>query len=370
MTTSDTPLDSDEDLFEDAPCGYVACRPDGTITRVNRTFSTWTGLDGAALTGRHFNTLLSPAGRIYYETHYAPLLRMQGTVREIAMDIVRADGTRMPCLLNSTLVVDPVGQPRSVRTAIFDARDRRSYEQELLDSRRREQQIALELQRSLLSGELPGSDEVGIDLYYRPATNTLEVGGDWYDAFWTGPRSLALVVGDVVGRGIKAAASMGQLRSAIRALALIGMSPARLLETLDAFTERHRSGLMTTVAYMELRLDERRAVYAVAGHPPPLLWDPGRPTSFLHDGRSTPLGASFASRSDRPQATVELAEQASIALYTDGLVERRDEPITDGLDRLRTVIDAKRPDVVAAEVAHELRNQQPDDQCLMILSLR
>ncbi len=370
MTASDTQLDSDEDLFEDAPCGYVACRPDGTITRVNRTFSTWMGLDGAGLTGRHFSTLLSPAGRIYYETHYAPLLRMQGTVREVAMDIVRADGTRMPCLLNSTLVTDPVGQPRSVRTAIFDARDRRSYEQELLDSSRREQQIALELQRSLLSGELPGSDEFGIDLDYRPATNTLEVGGDWYDAFWTGPRSLALVVGDVVGRGIEAAASMGQLRSAIRALALTCMSPARLFETLDAFTERHRSGLMTTVAYMELHLDERRAIYAVAGHPPPLLWDPGRPTSFLNEGRSPPLGASYASGSGRPQATVELAVQASIALYTDGLVERRYEPITDGLDRLRTVIDAKRPDVVAAEVAHELRNEQPDDQCLMILSLR
>ena len=370
MTTPDTSLDCDEDLFEDAPCGYVACRPDGTITRVNRTFSTWTGIDGAALTGRHFSTLLSPAGRIYHETHYAPLLRMQGTVREIAMDIVRADGTRMPCLLNSTLVVDTLGQPRSIRTAIFDARDRRSYEQELLDSRRREQQIALELQRSLLSGELPSSDEVGIDLYYRPATNTVEVGGDWYDAFWTGPQSLALVVGDVVGRGIKAAAAMGQLRSAIRALALTRMSPARLLETLDAFTERHRSGLMTTVTYMELRLDERRAVYAVAGHPPPLLWDPDRPPSFLDEGRSTPLGASFASGSDRPQATVELDAQASIALYTDGLVERRDEPITDGLDRLRAIIDAKRPDVVAAEVAHELRNQQPDDQCLIILSLR
>ena len=70
---------------------------------------------------------------------------------------------------------------------------------------------------------------------------------------------------------------MGELRSAIRALALIGMSPARLLETLDASTERHKSGLMTTVAYVDLRPDERRAVYAVAGHPPPLLWDSGGP---------------------------------------------------------------------------------------------
>lgn len=369
MSPPALPPDSDEELFEDAPCGYIASRPDGAITRANRTFLRWTGHTGQDLVGKNFSTLLSPAGRIYHETHYAPLLQMQGTVREIAMEIVCADGTRMPCLLNATLVTGRDGAPRSVRTAIFDARDRRKYEQELVDARRREHEIALELQRSLLSGELPSSHEVDIDVYYRPATNAHEVGGDWYDAFWTGPRSLAIAVGDVVGRGIGAAAAMGQLRSAIRALALTGAEPAQLLESLDAFTERHRTGVMTTVAYAELHLDERRAVYATAGHPPILHWHAGSAPAYLPDGRSAPLGASSAAGGARPQGTVDLNSSACLALYTDGVVERRAEPITDGLARLQSAVERLSPGSKAADLARQLQTAERDDQCLMIVSV-
>ena len=105
--------------------------------RVNRTFETWTGLRREELLGtRRFQDLLSPGGRIYHETHYAPLLRMQGSVREIAVEIVRADGTRLPALINSVLHSDEQGRPQRVRTTVFDATDRRSYEQELMRARR------------------------------------------------------------------------------------------------------------------------------------------------------------------------------------------------------------------------------------------
>src|SRR5215216_7629355 len=112
--------ESAEDLYENAPCGYLSTSPDGTIARVNETFLSWTGYRRDELVGaRRLQELLSPGGRIYHETHYAPLLRMQGAVREIAVEIVRADGTRLPALINSVLRTDDEGRPQLVRTTVF-----------------------------------------------------------------------------------------------------------------------------------------------------------------------------------------------------------------------------------------------------------
>ncbi|HET8538065.1 MAG TPA: PAS domain S-box protein, partial [Solirubrobacteraceae bacterium] len=199
MTRAEVPADATEDLFEDAPCGYLTTRPDGTLVRVNRTFEQWTGFSREHLIGRGFQELLAPGGRIYYETHYAPLLQMRGTVREIAVEIVRADGSRLPALVNSVLVRGE-GVVEHVRTTVFDASERRRYEQELLHERRREHDIAQRLQRAMLDGELPEAPELVLDVAYRPAEQGLEVGGDWFDAFWLEPgRTVGLVVGDVVG---------------------------------------------------------------------------------------------------------------------------------------------------------------------------
>lgn len=129
-----------------------------------------------------FQELLAPGARIYHETHYAPLLHMQGEVRGIAVEIVHADGGRLPALVNSVLRHDAEGRPQVIRTTIFDASDRRRYEQELLRARRREQEIARELQRGMLSGALPEADGLEVDVAYRPGVAGLEVGGDWYDA--------------------------------------------------------------------------------------------------------------------------------------------------------------------------------------------
>jgi PAS domain S-box-containing protein len=127
-----------DELYEDAPCGYISAAPDGELIRVNRTLLTWTGYAREELIGRRFQDLLTPGGRIYHETHYAPLLRMQGAVREIAMDIVCADGRRLPVLVNSVLRTDAEGQPTLVRTTVFDATHRRRYERELVLARERE----------------------------------------------------------------------------------------------------------------------------------------------------------------------------------------------------------------------------------------
>jgi PAS domain S-box-containing protein len=125
-----------EDLYENAPAAYVSSLLDGTIVRVNGTLLEWTGYAREELVGRkRLHDLMAPGARIYYETHYAPLLQMQGAVKEIAVEFVRADGTRIPMLMSSLLVRDAEGAARVVRTTAFDASDRRRYERELLSAR-------------------------------------------------------------------------------------------------------------------------------------------------------------------------------------------------------------------------------------------
>jgi PAS domain S-box-containing protein len=124
------------DLYENAPMGYLSTLPNGAIVKVNRTFSVWTGLAVDELLGTRFQDLLTMGGRAYHETHMAPLLRMQGAVREIALDVVRRDGSVLPCLLNAVEVRDATGAPVLVRATLFEATARRRYERDLLAAQR------------------------------------------------------------------------------------------------------------------------------------------------------------------------------------------------------------------------------------------
>ena len=367
--------ESAEDLFENAPCGYLSTALDGTLLKVNRTFETWTGFEREELIGqRRFQSLLAPGGRIYHETHYAPLLRMQGQVREIALEIVRADGSRLPVLVNSTLVKGSDGEPRLIRTTVFDASDRRRYEEELLRAQRQEREIAEQFQRSMLAGELPVSAEVEVAASYRPADDALEVGGDWYDAFWLSRHRIGLVVGDVVGRGIEAAATMGQLRSATRALASTGQPPPRLLEALDAYAVRHRVGFLTTVVYMELDLDSHELRFSCAGHLPPVLAPASEAAHLAWKGRSLPLGLGGRDEEARPEARCRLDPGSVILLYTDGLVERRRHSLDAGLERLVAEVESNRgepPERLTSNLLHAFAtSERQDDACAMALSLR
>jgi PAS domain S-box-containing protein len=135
--------ESAEDLCEHAPCAYLTTLPDGTMVRVNRTFVEWTGYSREALlAGKKIQTLLSIGSRIYYETHYAPLLRMQGVANEIALEVVRDDGRILPVLVNSRQKRDAAGTPLLNRITLFDSTDRRRYEHELLLARRKAEQVA------------------------------------------------------------------------------------------------------------------------------------------------------------------------------------------------------------------------------------
>jgi PAS domain S-box-containing protein len=124
------------ELYEDAPCGYLFTDPDGRILRVNRTLLEWTGRARGEVLGRRFQDLLTVPGRLFYENQYAPLLRMQGFVNGVALEMVRAEGEPLAALVNSVLRADGAGRPRFVASTVFDATGRRSYERELLRARR------------------------------------------------------------------------------------------------------------------------------------------------------------------------------------------------------------------------------------------
>jgi PAS domain S-box-containing protein len=132
-----------EDLYEHAPCGYLSTLPDGTLARVNQTLLEWTGHRRDALIGQaRFQSLLTVGSQIYYETHYAPLLQMQGRVDAIALEMVCADGRILPVLINARQKRDAAGAVLFNRITVFDATDRRRYERELLVARRKAEQVA------------------------------------------------------------------------------------------------------------------------------------------------------------------------------------------------------------------------------------
>ena len=128
--------DSDfEDLYENAPCGYLSLRPDGRIDRTNRTFAEWTGYAAEDLPGMRFSDLLNMAGRIFFETHVAPILRMQGFFDEFAIDLLAKSGTRVAAIANARERRDDIGGLLFTRLTVLRATDRRRYERELIDAR-------------------------------------------------------------------------------------------------------------------------------------------------------------------------------------------------------------------------------------------
>ena len=124
-----------EDLYENAPCGYLSLRADGRIAKTNQTFCRWTGYAPDELLGKRLHDFLNIAGRIFYETHFAPLLRMQGFFNEVALDLVKKDGEAFPVLVNAAERTNAEGKPQFIRLTVFNATDRRRYERELLKAR-------------------------------------------------------------------------------------------------------------------------------------------------------------------------------------------------------------------------------------------
>ncbi|GIJ59554.1 SpoIIE family protein phosphatase [Virgisporangium aurantiacum] len=199
----------------------------------------------------------------------------------------------------------------------------------------REHQIADELQRSLLPEPRFTPDHLEVATFYRAGVEGTQVGGDWYDVIELGADRTALVMGDVMGRGVRAAAVMGQLRAAVRAYARLDLAPADVLEFLDGVVRDLGDDQIVTCVYAVYDPGDRTLVYANAGHLPPLFVTPGGPPRRLTGAAGPPLGAGPVTL---PEERITLSPDALLMLYTDGLVEHRDQAIDEGIDLLSTVL--------------------------------
>jgi sigma-B regulation protein RsbU (phosphoserine phosphatase) len=135
QTPADLPTEDLEDLYENAPCGYLSIRPDGRIFKVNQTLLDWLGFSREQLVGRPLRDMLHIGARIFFETHFAPLLRMQGFFNEVALDLLTRQRVRLPVLVNAKEKRDPEGRHLFTRLTIFNATDRRRYERQLVQAR-------------------------------------------------------------------------------------------------------------------------------------------------------------------------------------------------------------------------------------------
>ncbi|WP_431837467.1 PP2C family protein-serine/threonine phosphatase [Cellulomonas sp. Y8] len=196
-----------------------------------------------------------------------------------------------------------------------------------------------------------GSSVAGVVARYLPAVGDLAVGGDWYDVVELGPGRRALVVGDCVGHGLDAAARMGQLRAATRALLLEDRSPADVLDGLDRFARTLPGAECTTVFCGVVDEVEHTVVHSSAGHLPPVLRRAAGGAEMLVGGRGAALGISTA---PRPEAVERLTDGDLLVVCTDGLIERRRETLRAGLDRLVAEVAAQPADARTASVADDL----------------
>ena len=221
-----------------------------------------------------------------------------------------------------------------------------------------ERRVAATLQRSLLPSRLPEVPGVDLAVSYLPAAG-LEAGGDFYEALELPGGSIGLAVGDVVGRGANAAATMGQLRSALRAFALGGDPPATVLERLSAFAETVDGAMAATAVYAQLDPVRGELRYACAGHPWPLVLSPDGEATYLQDARALPLGT--VSDPDYVDAVAPLPPGSTLLLYTDGLTDRRDQRFEEAFEVLRTSVMAHREAALRELLASVLADAGPEE---------
>ncbi|SNX63802.1 PAS domain S-box-containing protein [Streptomyces sp. TLI_55] len=257
---------------------------------------------------------------------------------------------------------------------------------------RREHERALMLQRSLLPPGDPVASGLDIACRYRPGNSSSdrpsEVGGDWFDVIELPGHRTALVVGDVMGRGLRAAVAMGELRSAVRTLALLDLEPAEVLSALDEIARglgapggvqqatraarRPREAdlsevYLATCVYAVYDSVTRRCTFANAGHLPPVLVEPGEAALMLDVPPGMPLGVGGE---PFEEVEVDLPEGALLALYTDGLVESRDHPLDEGLQAfVGALTDPSRPlEDVCDHVLNTLDTHHGEDDIALLMA--
>lgn len=252
------------------------------------------------------------------------------------------------------------------------ARELHKLNQQLRQAHARERQVAVALQEAMLY--VPDLDRHhNIAVRYLPATTSLNVCGDWYDVVDLPPDRYAAAVGDVVGHGLHAAAVMGMLRSALSAVIRAIPSPAQALEVLGLYARSLDGATAATAVKVLIDTRSRLIIYSNAGHPPPVLLHSDGTCELLDRATDPPLGAR-PHHVPRPQAGLAYTPGDTLVLYTDGLIERRDEDIDAGLARLTTALaqdSSSAPDQLADALLARLAVTAgaPDDIALVIIRL-
>ncbi|HEY5833845.1 SpoIIE family protein phosphatase [Streptomyces sp.] len=269
------------------------------------------------------------------------------------------------CVLGFDEIHMFTAKDRSVLTALAGLIGQALERARLYDS---EFALARGLQQALLPHRLPVLPDIRTMARYLPGTSEMDIGGDWYDVIPT-ESGVSLVIGDVEGHSIAAAATMAQLRSAVRAFAAVGHMPGDVLAGANHTLIDLNSGLLASCCYIRLERGSGRALAARAGHPPPLLRRPDGTTDVL-DLRVGPLlGVDHASQ--YPQTPIDLQPGSILALYTDGLVEERGTDIGVGIDQLRAYMAHTSADSLselADRILHHARRsaQRADDIALLL----
>ncbi|GAA2631932.1 PP2C family protein-serine/threonine phosphatase [Streptomyces vastus] len=252
------------------------------------------------------------------------------------------------------------------------ARELQEVNERLRQAHAREREVALALQAAMLPAPSPLPHHRAA-VRYRPAIGALNVCGDWYDLVELPGDSLAVAVGDVVGHGLAAACVMGQLRSALSAATRVANGPAQALKALGLYARFVEGAESTTVVTTFIDWNSHTITYSCAGHPPPALLHPDGTVTFLDQATDPPLDAR-SEAVPRPEARAPFFDGATLALYTDGLVERRHEDIDTGLARLADSLTRHRqadPESLADAILKDLlpATGATDDTALVVIRL-
>ncbi|MFI1529705.1 ATP-binding SpoIIE family protein phosphatase [Streptomyces griseus] len=249
-----------------------------------------------------------------------------------------------------------------------DVTDHAEAAERLRTSERRHRETAVTLQRSLLPQELEQPDDLRIAATYQPGGTDAAVGGDWYDVITLGAGRTALVIGDVMGRGVRAAAVMGQLRTAVRAYARLDLPPHEVIQLLDVLAAEIDASQIATCVYAVHDPNEGQLVYASAGHLPILVRDEEGTVHRAADPTGPPLGTGGWIHTS---GTIALPPGSTAVLYTDGLVERRSEDIDEGVASLARALSGAKgsPQVVCDRLIRSLgvTAEHDDDVAVLVV---
>jgi len=361
---SDDSLSSDhQDLLQflyEFPIGVIDMDEDGNVSTMNpaaaRLLSVEANDDESVARPIEILRRITPTLFDHLDSH-PDELGMVTTGRGFAID--SSDGST-----RFTISVHRM-RPRRLMVSLTDVTEERRLLNEQRDRAQR-------LQRALL-GRIDTTD-LDVSVAYRPAHDEDLSGGDWYDVIKIDDDRFALVVGDVVGHDIEAAAAMGQLRAIVRAFSLVEPDPVSVIEQTENLARTIDGARFATVHYALLDRAASTVTYSSAGHPPSLVIKADGSARLLPDGRRTVLAA--VDRQDRPSATTGLDVGDVLIIYSDGLIERSDQSIDVGLDRLvetaRTIDPSLSVDLIVEELTATMLGDatQRDDVCVLAVRQR